>query len=144
MNYLVSEARAGRQHIQLAYGDCDPVGIAYFAVYYPWMERCYSTWLGAHGLRSGDLADELGVLVVGVRSEVDYLATASVLDVLVCQAALDRLGSSSYAVGFEFTRDSVPIARGRMTFAVRDLEMGRTTIPGRLRNLLGTLPRLSR
>lgn len=144
MSYLVSEARAGRQHIQLAYGDCDTLGIAYFAVYYPWMERCYSTWLGAHGLRSGELADELGVFVVGVRSEVDYLATASVLDVLVCQAVLDRIGPSSYTLGFDFTRDSVPIARGRMTFAVRDLEMGRTTIPERLRDLLGALPQLTR
>jgi acyl-CoA thioesterase FadM len=22
---------------QLSYGDCDTVGIAYFAIYYPWM-----------------------------------------------------------------------------------------------------------
>ncbi len=53
---------------QLSYGDCDTAGIAYFAVYYPWMERAYSTWLYSRGIRAGELVDQLGILTVGVHS----------------------------------------------------------------------------
>lgn len=125
---------------QLAYGDCDTVGIAYFAIYYPWMERLYSTWLYSHGLRVGELAQQLGVVQVGVSSGATYHRPAKVFDELTCRLVLGRLGESSYSIDFEFTRDGELITLGTTTYACRNLEWNKTPIPPALRAALDTLP----
>lgn len=130
----------GHLRFQLSYGDCDTVGIAYFAVYYPWMERAYSTWLYSHGLRSGELAEQLGFITVGVRSECTYLAMVRVFDELAVRLVLDRVGSSSYVVGFDFLRDDEVVTHGSMTFVCRTLEGGKATVPDALMTILRTLP----
>lgn len=130
----------GQLDFQLSYGDCDTVGIAYFGIYYRWMERCYSNWLYSHGLRSGQLLDQLGIITVGVSSAADYVDTATVFDVLSCQAVHVRLGESSYCVGFEFTRDDALITRGQITFVCRQPDFTKATIPQQLRDVLMTLP----
>lgn len=138
---LVHEPTEGRLGFQLAYGDTDTVGIAYFGIYYRWMERCYSTWLYAQGIRSGEMADDLGVVTVGISSGCRYVDTVAVFDELVCQAVAERIGSSSYAVGFEFTRGSELVTKGQMVFAARNPEdFSKAPIPDRLRKVLETLP----
>lgn len=137
----VHDAKSGRLGFQLAYGDTDTVGIAYFDIYYRWMERCYSTWLFAHGIRSGQMAQDLGVVTVGLSSGCRYLDTVEVFDEVVCQAVADRVGSSSYAVGFEFTRSGSIVTKGQMVFAVRDPEtFSKRAIPPRLYEVIRTLP----
>lgn len=130
----------GTLDFQLAYGDCDAVGIAYFGIYYRWMERCYTTWMFANGLRSGELLADVGVVTVGVSSSAQYRQTVRVFDRIRCQAVLDRIGTSSYSVGFEFTRDGELVTKGQMTFAVRDGQFARADVPPRMRALLETLP----
>lgn len=125
---------------QLAYGDCDAVGIAYFAIYYRWMERAYTSWLYTHGLRSGELADELGIVTVGISSGATYHQTATVFDELTCQVVLDRIGTSSYTVGYEFTRDGELVTRGQMTNACRGLDFTKAAVPEKLATILRTLP----
>ncbi|SEO53949.1 acyl-CoA thioesterase [Trujillonella endophytica] len=125
---------------QLSYGDCDTVGIAYFAIYYPWMERAYSTWLYSHGLRSGELAEQHGFTTVGVHSECTYKAMVRVFDELDVRLVLDRVGSSSYTVGFDFVRAGEVVTHGTMTFVCRTLEGGKATIPEVLMAVLRTLP----
>ncbi|MBB3665194.1 MULTISPECIES: acyl-CoA thioesterase [Prauserella salsuginis group] len=129
-----------RLTFQLSYGDCDAMGIAYFAIYYRWMERTYTTWLYSHGLRSGDLEPDLGVVTVGVSSGATYHRTAQVFDELVCQAVLDRVGTSSYTVGYEFTCEGDLVTRGQMTYACRDETFAKTAVPDRLAGILRTLP----
>jgi len=130
----------GHLRFQLSYGDCDTVGIAYFAIYYPWMERAYSTWLYSHGLRSGELAEQLGFITVGVHSECTYRAMVRVFDELAVRLVLDRVGSSSYTVGFDFLRDDEVVTHGSMTFVCRTLEGGKATVPDALMTILRTLP----
>ena len=36
---------------RLAYSECDPAGIVYYATYYPWMERTNTEWLFVSGAR---------------------------------------------------------------------------------------------
>src|SRR5690606_5402817 len=79
--WTVSDDRIS-QRFQLSYGDCDVLGISYFAIYYPWMERTYSTWLYTHGIRSGHMVDDLGVLTVGISSGATYVQAAKVFDEL--------------------------------------------------------------
>lgn len=126
---------------RLSYGDCDVLGIAYFAIYYRWMERTYSGWLHDRGLRSGELRDSLGIVTVGVHSECTYVRAVRVFDQLSCRPVLDRIGTSSYTVGFDFLRDGEPVTHGAMTFACRDpAGGGKVAIPERLLAVLRTLP----
>ncbi|MEU6133252.1 thioesterase family protein [Saccharopolyspora sp. NPDC047091] len=127
------------QRFRLSYGDCDALSIAYFAIYYPWMERAYSSWLHARGLRSAELAAQLGTGTVGVHSEATYLAPVRVFDELACEVVRDRIGTTSYALGFEFTRDGELVVHGRMTFACRDPQGGKAPVPPRLRELISQL-----
>ena len=80
---LTHEPSQARLGFQLAYGDTDTVGIAYFAIYYRWMERCYSTWLYSHGIRSGQMAEDLGAVTVGISSGCRYVDTVEVFDEVV-------------------------------------------------------------
>lgn len=126
---------------QLSYGDCDAVGIAYFAIYYRWMERAYTSWLFEQGIRSGEMQEQLGVVTVGISSGARYHSTAQVFDRLTCRAVLDRLGESSYRVGYEFTRDGELITRGQMSYACRDAsDFTKAPLPERLRETLNRLP----
>ncbi|MFD1210814.1 acyl-CoA thioesterase [Arthrobacter sp. GCM10027362] len=131
----------GRLSFQLAYGDCDVVGIAYFAIYYRWMERAYTTWLHAHGIRSGQMLEDLGIVTVGVSSGATYAQQVRVFDHLTCQVVLERLGASSYTLGFDFTRDGALVTRGHMSFACRNPGWDKAPVPARLATILSTLPR---
>ncbi len=134
-------AADGQLTFQLSYGDCDTVGIAYFAIYYPWMERAYSTWLYSHGLRAGELPEQLGIITVGVHSECTYEAMVRVFDELTVRLTLDRVGSSSYTVGYDFLRDGEVVTHGTMTFVCRTADgSGKATIPDALLTILHTLP----
>lgn len=136
-----SRIARGQLDFQLAYGDCDVVGIAYFAIYYPWMERCYTTWLFANGIRSGEMAEQLGIVTVGLSSSARYVDTVTVFDELTCQAVLERLGDSSYTVGYEFTRGDDLVTKGQMTFAARRPDdFSKVSIPDDLRKVLEGLP----
>lgn len=138
---LVHDPTRARTGFQLAYGDTDTVGIAYFGIYYRWMERCYSTWLHALGIRSGQMADDLGVVTVGISSGCRYVRTVEVFDEIVCQAVADHVGTSSYAVGFEFTRGDELVSKGQMVFAVREpADFSKAPIPERLLTALKELP----
>jgi len=125
---------------RLSYGDCDTVGIAYFAIYYPWMERTYSCWLYDNGIRAGEMTDAFGVYVVGVRSEAEYVRQVRVFDELTCTPELDRIGDSSYRLAFRFRRDDEVVTVGRMAFACRGLDHRKAPVPARLRTLLESLP----
>lgn len=129
-----------RLEFTLSYGDCDVVGIAYFAIYYRWMERCYTLWLNAHGIRSGEMVEDLGVVTVGVSSGCDYLDTVRALDTLTCQAVRQHVGGSSYRIGYEFRRGDDLVTLGQMTFVCRRPDFSKGAIPSRLRDLIMTLP----
>ncbi|OLL19488.1 MULTISPECIES: acyl-CoA thioesterase [unclassified Rhodococcus (in: high G+C Gram-positive bacteria)] len=128
-----------QQRFQLAYGDCDAVGISYFAINYPWMERTYSVWLHSFGLDSHTLLDTVGVYTVGLKSECQYITSCEVFDELTCTVVLDHLGTTSYALGFDFERGDELVAHGKITFAVRGADGKKAQIPERLLAALRTL-----
>lgn len=132
-----------KQSFRLSYGDCDTVGIAYFATYYPWMERTYSSWLYDNGIRSGELSEDFDIVTVGVRSEATYIQPAHVFDDLTCEVLLDGLGTSSYTLGFEFRRGHELVTLGKMTFVCRTLDNSKATIPTRIVELLQSLHRMA-
>ena len=87
------------------------------------------------------MAEDLGAVTVGLSSGCRYVDTVEVFDEVVCQAVADHIGSSSYAVGFEFTRGEQLVAKGQMVFAARKPEdFTKTPIPDRLLEAIRTLP----
>lgn len=127
------------QTFRLSYGDCDAVGIAYFAIYYPWMERTYSCWMHDNGLASDTLPETFGIGTVGVHSEATYLRQVNVFDQLTCEMLRDRVGTSSYTMGFEFRRKGELVTLGTMTFACRALDGQKSPIPARFVEVLNIL-----
>lgn len=128
-----------QQRFQLSYGDCDALGISYFAINYPWMERTYSVWLHTFGLDSHTMLDTVGAYTVGLKSECRYVTSCEVFDELTCTVVLDYLGTTSYALGFDFKRGGELVAHGKITFATRNAEGGKTPIPEKLMAALMTL-----
>ena len=125
---------------QLSYGDCDALGIAYFAIFYPWMERAYSTWLYGFGIRSGQMLQDLGVYCVGAKSQCEYLATCQVFDVLTVRLLRQHVGVTSYTVGCDFMRDQQRVAHGEILFACRAPDHAKAPLPSRLLQALHSLP----
>ena len=104
------------------------------------MERAYSLWMYSHGIRSGELVEQHGFMTVGVHSECTYKAMVRVFDELTVRLVLDRVGSSSYTVGFDFVRGDEVVTHGTMTFVCRTPEGGKAAIPDVLMAVLRTLP----
>lgn len=129
------------QTFTLAYGDCDAIGISYFAMNYPWMERTYSVWLHSYGLDSHTMMDEVGAGTVGFGSECSYLTSCHVFDEVVCGMELDHLGTTSYIIGFPFSRGDERVAYGRIKYAVRGPDGLKAPIPERLKAALESLRR---
>ncbi|MCZ4078071.1 acyl-CoA thioesterase [Rhodococcus sp. H36-A4] len=127
------------QTFTLAYGDCDAIGISYFAMNYPWMERTYSVWLHSHGLDSHTMMDTIGVGTVGFGSECSYLAMCRVFDEVTCGMELNHIGTSSYIIGFAFTRGEERVAYGKIKYAVRGPDGLKASIPDVLRAALVSL-----
>lgn len=138
-NLTLTTTPVTQQRFRLAYGDCDAVGISYFAINYPWMERTYSVWLHSFGLESHRLLDTVGVYTVGLKSECQYITSCKVFDELTCTVALDRIGTTAYTLAFDFDRGDELAAQGRMTFAVRNPDGTKAAIPDRFLTALRTL-----
>jgi YbgC/YbaW family acyl-CoA thioester hydrolase len=123
---------------RLAYSECDPAGIVYYAAYYPWMERVHSEWCFRRGIRTDEMRDRWGVTTVARASGCEYLRPPRVFDPIHVAMRLDRLGRTSLTWRFDFTRtsDEVALCVGRFTLVVVDGDHGRPApLPGELREL---------
>ncbi|MFW0783493.1 hotdog domain-containing protein [Gordonia sp. CPCC 206044] len=128
-----------QQRFQLSYGDCDALGISYFAINYPWMERTYSVWLHDLGLESDSMLEKIGAYTVGLKSECQYFTSCHVFDELVCTVVREKVGNTSYVLGFDFTRGEELVAHGAITYAVRGADGAKTPIPPALMAALDSL-----
>lgn len=101
------------REIRLAYADCDPAGIIYYASWFVAMERQLTEWFDAQGLRFDRLRDELGSAPVTRATWCDYLAPAYVYDLVRVEMRVNRIGRSSYELGFTMIRekDETTVAR---------------------------------
>jgi acyl-CoA thioester hydrolase len=75
-----------------------------------------------------------------VHSDCTYKAMVRVFDVLTIRLTLDRMGTTSWTVGFDFVRDGEVVTHGTMTFVCRSPEGGKAAIPDRLLEVLRSLP----
>jgi acyl-CoA thioester hydrolase len=97
---------ASVREIFLTYADCDPAGIIYYASWFVAMERQLTEWFDAQGLRFNRTGHELGGAPVTRSTWCDYLAPAYVYDLVRVEMRVNRIGRSSYELGFTMIREN--------------------------------------
>jgi acyl-CoA thioester hydrolase len=123
---------------RLAYADCDPAQVVYYAAYYPWFERTSTEWWYSKGVRLDKMVESHGVAIVSRASGCEYLAPTRVFDLLACRMYIGRLGETSVTFNFEMVRldDLVTVASGFNTLVTITPGAGPKRIPASLRELL--------
>ena len=100
---------------RVEFGDTDMAGIVHFSNFFRYMESAETAFLRARGLsvawRDGGV--RYGFPRVSVAC--DYARPARFEDVLTVEVHLEKVGRTSVAYRFEFSRDGAAVATGRAT-----------------------------
>lgn len=128
---------------RLAFGECDPAGIVYYATYLKWAERVHGEWwfLAGRPIGGSDPADlRPGFVVRHVACE--YLSAPRPYDAVTCSMTLDAIGKTSFALAFEFASpvDSRRFAAMSLTAVFVDGAMRPVPVPEDARRLLEAGP----
>jgi acyl-CoA thioester hydrolase len=101
--------------VRVYWEDTDAGGVVYHASYLRFFERARTEWLRGQGVEQNRLQDQLGVIFVLSRIEVDYLRPARLDDLLDVQSKLVELKRASFYAEHRIVRqaDDTLIARGR-------------------------------
>jgi len=100
---------------RVEFGDTDMAGIVHFSNFFRYMESAETAFLRARDLSvAWRDADGLRYGFPRVSVSCDYARPARFEDVLTVEVHLEKLGRTSVAYRFEFSRDGVGIATGRM------------------------------
>jgi acyl-CoA thioester hydrolase len=135
----VSDGRAAAvTRFRLAYADCDPAGIVYYAAWFVAMERLLSGWFLDRGFRFDTMGDEVGATPVTRSTWCDYLAPARAYDEVRVEMSITDVGARSYRLGFTLTRepDEVVVARAGIGCVVVDRGGIPTALPESFRAAL--------
>lgn len=135
---MTGRTPAQELRFRLAYADCDPAQVVYYAAYYPWFERTSTEWWYSKGVRLDRMVESHGVAIVSRASGCEYLARTQVFDSLACRMYIGRLGETSITFDFEMVRldDQVTVATGFNTVVTITPGGGPTPVPASLRELL--------
>jgi acyl-CoA thioester hydrolase len=127
-----------RLDLRVYYEDTDFSGRVYHASYLRFMERGRTEWLRALGFEHGALSGEQG-LVFAVRGlEIEYLAPATIDDLLRVETRLAGIRGAVIAFAQLILRRSEKIAEAKVRVVA--LKNGRPTrIPKELRARLDAL-----
>jgi len=127
---------------RVAWSDVDLAGIVYFPRFFSFFENAELEWIRQQGLSYEDFLDEMGVWMPRVASHCNFRSPAKLAELLSIEMRLDRLGKTSFTLGFDAFRlpERTSIADGYIVIAAVDRESFRPTpIPERLVGLLSQL-----
>lgn len=124
--------------MRLAYADCDPAGILYYATWFPWMERVQSEWLYLNGFRQDTLQQVHGFRTITRSAHCEYLAPATLFQQIRVNLSVDHIGRTSFRWGCAMVRadDGVTVARGSLALVTIDDDGRPLPVPDSLRALL--------
>jgi YbgC/YbaW family acyl-CoA thioester hydrolase len=126
------------QEFRLAYSECDPAGIVYYATYYPWMERTHTEWTFLNDAPTNRHQEMWGASAVARASSCEYLRAAKLFDPLRCEMRLTGLGRTSFQLRFDFLRltDGALMCEGQITLVFVDGSGRAAPVPEPMRALL--------
>ena len=131
------------QH-RIPWSDVDLAKIVYFPRYFSYFEMAELDWIREQGLRYEDYLSELEIWMPRVAAHCNYRAPARLADLLAIEMRLDRLGTTSFTLGFDayLLPDRIQTADGFITIAtVSRSEFRPTAVPRALVERLETLER---
>ena len=127
---------------RVAWSDVDLAGIVYFPRYFSYFENAELEWFRRQGLTYEGFLDEIGVWMPRVACHSNFRAPAKLAELLSIEMRLDRLGKTSFTLGFDAFRlpERTPVADGHIVVATVERESFRpTSVPERLVQLLSAL-----
>jgi YbgC/YbaW family acyl-CoA thioester hydrolase len=131
---------------RVAWSDVDLAKIVYFPRYFSYFETAELEWIRQNGYSYESLLEELGIWMPRVSAHCDYLAPARLAELLAIEMRLDRLGGTSFTLGFDAFRlpDRTHLADGYIVIAtVSRGDFRATAVPAKLQALLeGLEPRV--
>ena len=132
---------------RVAWSEVDLAGIVYFPRYFSYFENAELEWFRRQGFSYEGFLDEVGVWMPRVACHSNFRAPAKLADLLSIEMRLDRLGETSFTLGFDAFRlpERTPLADGYIVVATVERESFRPIpVPERLVQLLTELePRSS-
>jgi YbgC/YbaW family acyl-CoA thioester hydrolase len=120
--------------------ETDMAGIVHFSNFFRWMESAEVEYLQARGLsvRMAWEGQQLGF--PRVSATCDYVSPARFEEIIDVAVTLAKLGTKSATYAFEFSRDGVAIARGKVVSVccrvLEDRSIESLPIPASLRQRL--------
>jgi acyl-CoA thioester hydrolase len=125
---------------RLMYRETDASQVIYFAAWFPWMERLSVGWLHDQGIPFDTMMDRFGATGLTRATTCEYLAPTGVYDEIDLSMHLDRMGGTSYQLGFTMTRvdDAAVVARATLAIAYVDRSGRSAKVPDEVRALLLT------
>ena len=122
--------------------DVDLAGIVHYAHFVAFFEAAETEWVRSHGIEYGEFLETMGLCMPRVSIHCNYHAPARLDDLLAIEVKLERLGETSFTLGFDMYRDSDReyLADGQFVITT----VSRTTfkpirVPEKLREMLEAL-----
>lgn len=104
-----------RTRRRVEFGDTDMAGIAHFSNFFRYMESAETEFLNSLGLTVAWHEDGLRFGFPRVSASCDYSSPARFQDVLDIAVTIEQVGKKSVRYRFEFSRDGLELAVGRIT-----------------------------
>ena len=123
--------------VRVYYEDTDAGGVVYHANYLRYMERARNEWLRELGYPIVEVANNLNLIFVVRRVEIDYLAPARLDDLLHITAEVAETGRTSMQIHQQALKEGQCLVNATITLVTVDAQTFR---PKRLPEfLLSTL-----
>ena len=124
---------------RVAWSDVDLARIVYFPRFFSYFENAELEWIRTSGMSYEKLLEEMKVWMPRVAAHCNFRAPAHLADLLKIEMRLDRLGKTSFTLGFDAYRlpDRTHLADGYVAIATVSRESFRpVSLPERLVRLL--------
>ena len=125
-----------RHPVRVYYEDPDAGGIVYHANYLKFAERARTEWVRALGLDQKRLREELGLIIVVRRMEVDFLRPALYDDLLEVTTTLRGLGGARIELDQAVLRGDEKLFAAVVTLVCVGTDGRAARLPEDLRTLL--------
>jgi acyl-CoA thioester hydrolase len=130
--------------LRVYYEDTDAGGVVYHSQYLNFMERARTEWLRHFGYAQTWLKNELGVIFVVTRAEVDFKKPAYFDDLLEIQCQPTKLGFSSIVFSQLIVRDGQVLIDASIKIACVDAKTFKpVTIPRLIKEKISSSLNLS-
>ena len=114
--------------VRVYWEDTDAGGIVFYANYLKFFERARTEWLRSLGIGQQSLRDETGGMFVVSETQVKYLQSAKLDDLLRVTAQLQTSGRASLTIAQQAWRDDLLLCEGTIRIGwvqVQDLKPAR-------------------